>query len=325
MKTNFKNENVKEKFHINDYPYKVDYNDHFETPVIAYKDILPLLDVVEPVQKRKNSKTIDNDDIQANRSKHILYDPYYCDGQAAHLLKDLGFTNVKHEKRDFYKDVENDEVPKHDTFITNPPYSDCHKEKCVRHAVEQLRKKNDSKTPFFILMPNYVAVKNHFREAIGSVDGKEDPKDIFYVIPSKPYEYEHPEGTGKEIPPFKSIWFCGIPAEKVKSAKEAFRKEHGFDSVGLLGSKTPFSKSPRLLSTLQELKAIAAVPNEKRKNPKQRRKERHQKSKDRRLNSKGEKGEHKIIQQDTTVNSKNKKGKKSIYRDETGIRKKKRW
>lgn len=27
------------------YPYKVDYNDHFETPLIAYKDIEPVLKV----------------------------------------------------------------------------------------------------------------------------------------------------------------------------------------------------------------------------------------------------------------------------------------
>jgi len=27
------------------YPYKVDYNDHFETPLTAYKDIQPILEV----------------------------------------------------------------------------------------------------------------------------------------------------------------------------------------------------------------------------------------------------------------------------------------
>jgi len=48
-----------------------------------------------------------------------------------------------------------------------------------------------------------------------------DPSDILYVV------------HGKEIPPFQSIWFCGVPVDKVEAAKEAFRKAHGPNSVGM--------------------------------------------------------------------------------------------
>ena len=75
------------------YPYKTDYNDHFETPLRAYEDIAPLLDIVGP--QTSKDKT--------SRKQHILYDPYYCDGQTITLLKNLNFTNVIHNKRDFYK------------------------------------------------------------------------------------------------------------------------------------------------------------------------------------------------------------------------------
>ena len=35
------------------------------------------------------------------------------------------------------------------------------------------------------------------------------------MIPTVPYEYEHPEGTGHERPPFASIWYCGVGKENV--------------------------------------------------------------------------------------------------------------
>lgn len=129
-----------------EFPYKADYNDHFETPEVAYRDILPLLDSIQP-----------------SRDKHCIYDPYFCNGRTKTLLMGIGFENVKHECRDFYKDIENDQVPKHDTLITNPPYSDQHKEQCIEFALEQLRSKN---RPFFALMPNYVAAREYYRKQV---------------------------------------------------------------------------------------------------------------------------------------------------------------
>lgn len=78
------------------YPYRTDYNDHFETPLEAYEHIVPLLDALHP-----------------NRNEHIIYDPYYCNGQTKVLLSNLGFSKVKHEKRDFYQDIMMNNVPFH--------------------------------------------------------------------------------------------------------------------------------------------------------------------------------------------------------------------
>ena len=132
------------------FPYKVDYNDHFETPEIAYLDICPLLDSVSG----------------KSRECHCIYDPYFCNGRTKTLLNELGFSNVIHECRDFYKDIENHSIPQHDTFVSNPPYSDHHKEKCLEFALEQLRTKD---RPFFALMPNYVAAREYYRKLVEKV------------------------------------------------------------------------------------------------------------------------------------------------------------
>lgn len=304
------------------YPFRVDYNDHFETPRIAYEHILPLLDAVSPFKnnnsnkeetpvkkkkkrRRKSGDPIENGGkepcIQCTRKEHIIYDPYYCNGKMKETFHQFGFTNIQHEKRDFYKDIKNKTVPYFNTLVTNPPYSGNHKEKCMQFAIEHLRKsqnqegdsdvpnnhkkgdalndedqvwKNEHK-PFFILMPNYVACRNHFRTSIMTATSEGDPLDIFYIVPSIPYEYEHPEGTGKEIPPFSSIWYCGIPRYKVDDVKSAFRIAYGNESVGVTTGDTgkgQKSSSPRLLSSLAELKQLNAIPTQKRPNPKQRKK-----------------------------------------------------
>mmetsp|Transcript_4661 Transcript_4661/g.6832 ORF Transcript_4661/g.6832 Transcript_4661/m.6832 type:complete len:400 (+) Transcript_4661:17-1216(+) len=349
------------------YPYKVDYNDHFETPLNAYKDILPMLDAVAPCdssdiklsskkkkrrrlkqghqeegdlnsaatsttncssssasQATKDISSHSRESINTTRSNHVIYDPYFCNGRTKLLLQSIGFSKVQHEKRDFYKDIIQKSIPSYDTLITNPPYSEDHKEKCMQFAINQLRpkqtgkmndnthkKKDDTKSstndhqgkPFFILMPNYCACRNHYRSSImqnatsknkNAMNDDSEPLDIMYVVPSKPYEYDHPEGTGKDIAPFASIWYCGIPLDKVDAVKEAFRRAYGTESVGLpvksrsgkkrQGKHGSMTMPPRLVSNLAELKRLNAVPTVKRPNPRQRKKARMTKAKDLMLN-----------------------------------------
>jgi hypothetical protein len=68
-----------------------------------------------------------------------------------------------------------------------------------------VRQFQQDKRPFFLLTPNYVAARTHYPRILGaSFD------DVAHLIPSSPYEYDHPEGTGHEISPFAFLWFCGI-------------------------------------------------------------------------------------------------------------------
>ena len=321
------------------YPYKVDYNDHFETPRRAYKDVLPLLDLISPSARgslnTKESKKRKRSSTPSHRDDHTLYDPYYCAGRAKDLLNTIGFQNVQHAKRDFYADVRNGTVPKYDTLVTNPPYSEDHKERCIEYAIQSLRKEGK---PFLLLMPNYVALKEYWRKLTQTANGKE-AEDIVYVIPASPYEYDHPEGTGHEVPPFASLWFCGFGRNAMEECKKAYQ-----------GS----GNGPRVACSIKELQSMGAVKSGNRRNPKQRRKmkklmaaaagaigggamqqagggdedaKRPQKKK-----KKTQSNDNRAASQSPSTSAANisnasgkKKKKKSKHRDASGVRKKKRF
>ena len=62
--------------------FEVDYNDHFETPPVAYSDIVPML------KELATSLGKLPEDL-------IIYDPYYCQGAMVRILAELGFTKVR--------------------------------------------------------------------------------------------------------------------------------------------------------------------------------------------------------------------------------------
>lgn len=78
--------------------FAVDYNDHFETPQIAYEDLQPILQCIA------NALNKPIEDL-------IIYDPYFCQGGMIQMLKSLGFRNVINENRDFYADIKNNKIP----------------------------------------------------------------------------------------------------------------------------------------------------------------------------------------------------------------------
>ena len=250
------------------YPYPTDYNDHFETPLRAYTDILPLM------QDALNKKDEQEGNAKNSPSKLTIYDPYFCTGRAASLLeqtfshyksKSNAVIYIQHEKRDFYKDICKNKIPEHHILVTNPPYSGNHKERCLEFAVNQLKSHG---TIFFLLMPNYIANKEYFRKLVL----EKNVKTVFVAPPSnQPYEYDHPEGTGHEKPPFQSLWFCGLGFKKsgdadIKKVKDCFTRYHKFNCKGRE------SCIPRIASDLHELASMGYISSEKRKNPRQRKK-----------------------------------------------------
>lgn len=186
------------------YPYETDYNDHFETPLAAYQDVMPLISLLL------------DDDLSRR-----VYDPYFCQGQAKEHLQSLGLQKVIHHKRDFYKDIRNNHVPKYDLLITNPPYSDQHKKQCLEYCFQRLRQDN---VPFLLLMPTYVASKQYYRSYFENhVD------DVVYILPSgEQYQYQHPQGTGKDNSPFDSLWFCGVGPDR----RATLLQERRFSVIG---------------------------------------------------------------------------------------------
>jgi hypothetical protein len=261
------------------FPYPVDYNDHFETPLQAYQDLLPILDWLQP-----------------DRSKQRIYDPYYCQGRTTQLLQQLGYSKILHYRRDFYADIRHNKVPAHDVLITNPPYSDDHKKKCLDFCLQQLQ---DFNVPFFLLLPNYVAARDYYRV----LENHED--NVAYLIPSKPYQYHHPDGTGHDVAPFESLWFCGLGKKRLKQCQ-----------LGLFKS---YHELPSTIHT-------------KRPNPRQRRKRKQRQEQNLSTLLMQKEGEY-IVPPKTTTPAKTSPErnegppkKRSRYRDEaTGLRMRKRF
>ena len=180
------------------YNFQVDYNDHFETPFEAYRDLKPFLEL----------------GVVRSGVDSVLYDPYFCQGRCREYLQRLGFSRVINENVDFYRQMNENKIPQHDMLVTNPPYSGDHKQQLLTYL---LKRSDSSVRPFALLLPAYTATKSYWREFVDLTKSKHgDASAFLYLMPSKSYEYDHPEGTGKEVPPFYSCWFLGgFPAARI--------------------------------------------------------------------------------------------------------------
>lgn len=78
--------------------FEVDYNDHFETPRVAYQDIDPILSAIAQ-------------SLGKQKEELILYDPYYCQGNMVEHMKSLGYLRVINNNRDFYTDIKQKAIP----------------------------------------------------------------------------------------------------------------------------------------------------------------------------------------------------------------------
>ena len=203
------------------------------------------------------------------------------------ITSTIGFINVINNNRDFYHDIQHNNIPDYDILITNPPYSCDHKLKLLNflknnytHQVDhhhhqyQLQKQQQhhyshhDNRPFALLLPAYIATKSYWKDFLSSFNNynnddinnhkinnnnynnsnnnngnnnnvnkcrfpsnlsyttiptsvtstnmlkqnnqKNSIMNIMYLLPPDYYHYSHPEGTGKDIPPFYSIWFIGM-------------------------------------------------------------------------------------------------------------------
>jgi len=83
------------------HPFETEYGDHFETPLVAYRHLKPVLEAVA----RELGKTLG--DLR-------IYDPFYCEGAMVQRMASLGFENVRNENVDFWQRVEEGDVPEFD-------------------------------------------------------------------------------------------------------------------------------------------------------------------------------------------------------------------
>jgi hypothetical protein len=212
------------------FPYATNPDDHCETPLESYQDILPILD---ELSKARGGK----------RSKLRIYDPYYCNGSVVKHLESLGYTDVYNRKEDCYAVWELNKEPNFDVLLTNPPYSEDHIEKLMKY----LTSPSFGSKPFLLLMPQWVHKKDYYINATtaGSseaIHGKKRKRSNdtastqcspFYIVPKKRYVYLPPpdfrerkvSDVHKKSSPFISMWFVwGGSTEMNERLMTAFRK-----------------------------------------------------------------------------------------------------
>jgi hypothetical protein len=167
------------------FPFATDPDDHCESPLDSYKDIVPLLKLCG--------------------STASIYDPYYCNGTMAKHLASLGFPDVYNKKEDCYKVWASKKCyPSFDLFITNPPYSGDHIERLMDHVTSP----QFGQRPWFLLMPQWVHKKDYYSKRTSAIRP-------FYIVPRKRYVYVPPTSfreakksdTHKKSSPFVSMWY----------------------------------------------------------------------------------------------------------------------
>eukprot|EP00047_Mylnosiga_fluctuans_P022140 m.114079 g.114079 ORF g.114079 m.114079 type:complete len:232 (-) comp9149_c1_seq1:199-894(-) len=216
------------------YPYATDFCDHFETPACAYEHIVPVLDALCARLGR-------------TRATLQIYDPYYCKGAMTGHLAALGFTAVWNVCEDFYAVAARGETPSYDVLVTNPPYSEDHKAKCLAFCMGSGR-------PWLLLMPCYVASKQYYA-AVQS--------GAWFLLPTERYQYTHPTGRGHEQSPFESMWFIGSGAAGESDALLATVR----------AKRHPDRPQPTRIETALQSLHEAGIVAARRMNPKRRRRE----------------------------------------------------
>ncbi|CAJ1967107.1 unnamed protein product [Cylindrotheca closterium] len=173
-----------------EFPFETDADDHCESPLQAYKDIVPFLK--------------DFNERKASTGELCIYDPYFCNGAVIENFNSLGFSKVYNRKEDCYKVWGTSSYPSHDLLVTNPPYSGDHIEKLIDHVTS----KSFGNRPFLLLMPQWVHKKDYY---ISKTKGIRP----FFVVPRKRYIYLPPPSfrkskksdVHKKSSPFVSMWF----------------------------------------------------------------------------------------------------------------------
>lgn len=174
---------------ISSFPFETDPDDHCESPMQAYQDIVPFL--------KSCGKKVP--------SALQIYDPYYCNGAVRRNIESLGFPNVYNKKEDCYQVWETpNRYPAFDIMVTNPPYSADHIAKLVKH----ISSSSFGERPWLLLLPQWVHKKDYYLKCTSHIQP-------FYLVPKKRYVYLPPPAfrqakksdVHKKSSPFVSMWY----------------------------------------------------------------------------------------------------------------------
>jgi len=126
------------------------------------------------------------------RSKRVWM-PFYYDGACAEHLRQIGFTHVVHEQKDFFEQMQDKAfLESVDVVIDNPPYTGEQVKVGILKALAQWGK------PFVLLLPSSVLFAQYLRESL-------DMSKVQAIFPRRVLVRK----SGQEQVAFKYlIWLC---------------------------------------------------------------------------------------------------------------------
>eukprot|EP00392_Amoebophrya_sp_AT5.2_P003563 g3568.t1 len=151
------------------FPYEADAGDHFETPEEAYRDLKAVLDF--HIKQTRNRMLLDSD---ARNENVVVYDPYFCRGNAKKLLERVMNGEAEGEA---HEDAvgEGEVVDENEVHNENATTSD------YNYSKTRLRERN-AKPP--------IVVKNELRDFYEDVaKGTVPEHDLLVTNP--PYSGDH--------------------------------------------------------------------------------------------------------------------------------------
>jgi len=127
--------------------------------------------------------------------KKTVWMPFYYDGACADYLRDLGFSKVIHEKKDFFERVKDKAFMKRvDLVLDNPPYTGQDLKERILTALTKANK------PFCLLLPSSVIFTKFIRDCL-------DMPAVQIIVPRKVFVRK--AGDNQNAVPFKYlIWLC---------------------------------------------------------------------------------------------------------------------
>lgn len=204
---------------LSTFPFKVDTNDHCETPFVAYEQIGPVLRQL----------------ITFHGSDSLIYDPYYCNGSVIERMNAAGFDNVYNVKEDCYVAWKSTSEPKFDVLVTNPPYSGDHMERLF----EYLTCPAFGSRPWLVLAPTWLHKKDFYVRMLGY-------RRPVYVVPLKRYIYSPPpqfrdkkkSDTQKKSSPFTSMWYIWAGTIEMSDLLKRWISKNGMSGCEIAWSKS---------------------------------------------------------------------------------------
>lgn len=164
---------------------------HFKLPSSSFANSRPTTVNDEWQTTKESWQEISS--VIKHYKKKCVWMPFYYDGKCGDYLRELGYSKVVHEKKDFFVRVKDPSFMKRVDFVLdNPPYTGQDLKERILIALVKSNK------PFCLLLPSSVIFTKFLRDTLNM-------PLVQIIVPRK----VHVRKTGRDQVPFKYlVWIC---------------------------------------------------------------------------------------------------------------------